>query len=243
LNASSPVLRVRGLSRRVGRPGSLRTVVDDISFEFNRERIYTILGPSGAGKSSFLRLLNRLDEPTGGEIDVDGKPQREYPPCELRRRVGYLFQTPHLFPGTVQDNLSYASDGLPERQARHLLQQVHLKSAMLGNPADTLSVGEKQRVAIARLLATGPFIVLLDEPTAALDPAHTAGIEQLIKSLVDHDGLTVIMVTHAPEQALRMGGESLLLAAGKLVEHGPCDQVVNHPRTELGRMYASRQLK
>jgi len=243
LSTSEPVLKLENLSRHVVESGKTKPIINNISFEFERNKIYTILGPSGAGKSSLLRLINRLDEPTVGRIIVDGKLQCDYFPCELRRMVGYLFQTPHLFPGTVRDNLLYARDGLTDEQIRDLAVQSHLKSEMINRSADSLSVGEKQRVALARLLATEPTIALLDEPTSALDPAHTADIERLITELANGSGLTVVMVTHTPEQALRMGGESLLLVSGMLVEHGPCDQVVNHPQTEPGRMYQRKELR
>ncbi|HUV29817.1 MAG TPA: phosphate ABC transporter ATP-binding protein [Acidobacteriota bacterium] len=238
-----PVLTLQKVSRRVGPPEDGREIVSDVSCDIERGGIYTVLGPSGAGKSSLLRLINRLDEPTGGEITFEGKAQRDYSPCELRRKIGYLFQTPHLFPETVTDNLRFAQADLSEDQLRVLIEQVHLKADMLARSGESLSVGEKQRVALARLLATGPTVVLLDEPTSALDPSYTAGIEDLIKELVSKGGLTVIMVTHHPEQALRMGGESLFLVAGRLVESGPADQVVNHPQTELGRRYKNRDLK
>ncbi len=243
MRTSRPVLRLRNLSRRIGHTDNTRIIIDSVSFDFERQKIYTILGPSGAGKSSLLRLINRLDEPTGGEVTLEGKPQCDYSPCDLRRKVGYLFQTPHLFPGSVRDNLLYACSDLSEEEIRTLAEQSHLKTEMVDRSADALSVGEKQRVALARLLATKPTLALLDEPTSALDPAHTAGIESLIRELANQRGLTVIMVTHTPEQALRMGGESLLLVSGRLAEHGPCDRVVNYPQTESGRMYQRKELR
>lgn len=238
----SPLLSALNLSRTVGPPPGKR-IIDDFTFDFFPGNIYTILGPSGAGKSSLLRLINRLDEPTGGEIIFQGKKQPDYSPCELRCRIGYLFQTPHLFPGSVADNIGYASPSLlPERLAA-LIEQVHLDGELLTGTAERLSLGEKQRVALARLLATDPTIVLLDEPTSALDPSHTAGIENLIGELVRERSLTVIMVTHHPEQALRMGGDSLLLVAGRLIEYGPAKQIVERPQTELGRRFKDKVLR
>ena len=242
MSESEPVLTLRNLSRTVGGSGG-KTIVDNITFDFERGRIYTILGPSGAGKSSLLRLINRLDEPSSGEIVFDSKGQCDYSPCELRRRIGCLFQTPHLFPGNVADNIRYAREDLTEDRVVALIEQVGLHREMLPESGERLSVGEKQRVALARLLATEPAVVLLDEPTSALDPSHTAGIEKLIKEMANSIKLTVIMVTHHPEQALRMGGEALLLVSGMLVEHGAAEQVVNDPQTDLGRRYKNKELK
>ena len=242
MTVPAPVLELRGLSRTIDAPDG-KVIIDDFSFSFLRGNIYTILGPSGAGKSSLLRLINRLDEPTGGEVIFDSKVQGEYSPCQLRRKIGYLFQTPHLFPGGVEENIRFANSSISTDKLRTLVDHVHLSPELLSVPGEKLSVGEQQRVALARLLATGPMVVLLDEPTSALDPSHTEGIENLIRELADSGELTVIMVTHNPEQALRMGGESLLLVSGRLVEHGSAEQVVRHPKTELGRRYQSRELR
>ena len=239
----TPLLSLKDVSRTVDSDGERKKLVDGFSFEFEAGRIYTILGPSGAGKSSLLRLINRLDEPTGGEIIISGQRQTDYQPSELRRKIGFLFQTPHLFSGTVADNIRYARADLEEERIYSLASHVHIDRAMLFKSSETLSVGEKQRVAIARLLACEPTIVLLDEPTSALDPSHTAGIERLVKELVESDGLTAIMVTHSPEQALRMQGESILMADGILVEHGEAEQVVNNPRTDIGIQYQKKELR
>jgi len=217
-------------------------VVDDISHAFQTGRIYTVLGPSGAGKSSLLRLLNRLDEPTSGEVVFDGRDYRQLPPPELRRKVGYLFQVPHLFSGTVAENVRYARPNLDDNAINELLMLSSFKLDKRDQAIDNLSVGEQQRVALARLLATEPTVMLLDEPTAALDPTYTDLIEKAIRRIVDEKGVTAIMVSHHPEQARRMHGEGLLLVGGQLVETGPVDALLDHPRTDLGRRYVNREL-
>ncbi len=237
--AKSYILETRSLSRIVNDT----IIVDKFTYAFTSGNIHIIIGPSGAGKSSLLRLLNRLDEPTSGEVLFHGKPTTEYSPCQLRCKIGYLFQTPHMFPGTVRDNLLYARNTLQEDDVNRLLEQVQIAPELVDMDVDTLSVGQKQRVALGRLLATEPEIVLLDEPTSALDPTYTEAIELTIKDIVNHTNLTVLMVTHNPEQALRMGGEGLLLVNGKLIESGPCEQIINNPATELGKMYRERKLK
>lgn len=238
---ADPVLESIQLSRVVQQADIRRTLVSDVSYVFREGNCYSIIGSSGAGKTSFLRLLNRLDEPTGGVVRLQGREFREYAPCELRRQVGFLFQTPHMFPGTVDENLRYADAELTASEVDDLLEKVALSPSRRDELATRLSLGEQQRVALARLLACGPSVLLLDEPTSSLDPAATKTIEKLISSLVDDDRLTAIFVTHSPEQAVRIGGESLLFAGSRLVEAGPVEQVVCNPGTEAGRRYRDRE--
>lgn len=236
------ILEIRDLVREVCTDHGQLRVVDNISFAFETGRIYTVLGPSGAGKSSLLRLLNRLDEPTSGEVVFDGRDYRQLPPPELRRKVGYLFQVPHLFAGTVAENVRYAQPNLDDNAINELLKLSSFKVDKRDQAIDNLSVGEQQRVALARLLATEPTVMLLDEPTAALDPTYTDLIEKAISRIADEKGVTMIMVSHNPEQARRMHGEGLLLVGGQLVETGPVEELLDHPHTELGRKYANREL-
>lgn len=240
---SDSILDIVNLTRTVVQDGQSLTVVNDISYSFKKNRIYTIIGPSGAGKSSLLRLINRLDEPTRGKVLFHGKEHCDYQPGELRQKIGYLFQTPHLFEGTVRDNLLYASDKLTDDHIKFLTNQAQIRPEQIDRPTTNLSVGEKQRVAIARLLATCPEVILLDEPTSALDPSYTEAIEQLIVDIVPKGDLTAIVVTHHPEQALRIGQEALLMVGGKLVESGDIIQVINDPQSEQGKLYKRKQLK
>ncbi len=235
----SVIIQTENLTRKI----KDKTIIDNFTFAFEDHHIYNILGPSGAGKSSLLRLLNRLDEPSGGSILIRGKNQCEFKPSEIRRRVGYLFQTPYLFSETVRDNLLYADDRLSESQMKEHIEAVHLTGDFLDTPIDNLSIGEQQRVALARLLALNPDILLLDEPTSALDPTATEAIEKLVREIVDQSKFTVIFITHNPQQAIRMGGRSLLMVKGKLIESGDSEQVVNSPRTEMGKLYKERKLQ
>lgn len=243
MNSTSAILEIKNLVREVPTRNGPKTIVRNISYTFEKGRIYNILGPSGAGKSSFLRLLNRLDEPTRGQVVFMGNSYDQCPACGLRRQIGYLFQTPYLFPGTVRENLLYAEDKLTEEDIRHLVKQCRIPPDIIDDSVENLSIGEKQRIALARLLAMKPEVILLDEPTSALDPTYTRAIENLIKSIVGETRVTVIMVTHNPEQALRMGGLALLLVAGELVETGTVDEVVNNPGTETGRRYKDKELQ
>ena len=236
------IIETRDLSREIARDGTTVRTVDSVSYKFNKGLIHNIVGPSGAGKSSFLRLLNRLDEATGGEALFYDRRLQSYDPTELRKKISMLFQTPYLFPGTVRDNLSYCCPEKAKLNAENLLERVGLRSEFADKNADSLSVGEKQRVAIARSLVQEPEVLLLDEPTSALDPASSRKIEELILSLAKDLCLTVIIVTHNPEQALRLGGRALLLVGGRLIESGGANEVLTDPTTEEGRKYINREL-
>lgn len=240
MSNSSIIIEARRLSRSVLDRGKTREIVSDVSFAFRAGELYTVLGESGAGKSSLLRLLNRLDEPDSGTVVFDGKDYREYAPCGLRLQVGFLFETPYLFPLTVADNLLYADPELTPSQCERLLEQSGLPADYYDKEVITLSSGERQRVAIARLLATNPKVLLLDEPTSRLDPRGTDLIERLVLSLVDKAGLCVIMVTHFLEQAVRLGGQSLLMSGGRIVESGPSAHILRNPSSDEGRAYIEK---
>lgn len=175
-------------------------IVDGFHARIPADGLTAIVGPSGSGKTTLLRLLNRLDDPDGGTVLFDGKDVREYDVLELRRRVQLVGQVPVPFPGTVVDNVG---PGWEE-----LLPRVGLPVGLATRPADVLSVGEAQRMCLARSLARHPEALVLDEPTSALDTASKGGIEALIRSLAD-DGLTVVMVTHDPRQATELADRVL----------------------------------
>ena len=233
------ILELRQVTRTIGD----KHIIDDFSAGFKKGQIYTIIGPSGAGKSSLLRLLNRLDDPTAGEILFHDINISEFPPTRLRCKIGYLFQTPHMFEGTIRDNFFYAECARTDETAHRLADLVQIDRSLIDADTEPLSVGQKQRVALGRLLATNPEIALLDEPTSALDPSITEAIETTVRGIVARTNLTVIWVTHHPDQALRMNGETLLMVQGRLIESGPSREVINNPSTLLGKRYQSRELR
>jgi len=235
------ILKAENVFRAVAKNGMSIKTVNGISYEFHKGTIYNIVGPSGSGKTSFLRLLNRLDDPTEGLITFRDKPLDLYPPTELRQKVSMLFQSPYLFEGTVRENLKYCCQH-DDKPINDILPQVGLKADIVDKQAEDISGGEKQRVALARALLLNPEILLLDEPTASLDPTLSQSIEKLILRLTEDLCLTTIMVTHDPEQARRLGGHTLLLVEGKLVETGPTERVLNNPETDLARKYINREL-
>ena len=167
-------------------------IIDHFSAVVPAKGLTVIVGSSGAGKTTLVRLLNRLDDPDGGVVLFEGRDVRDYDVLELRRRVQSVGQLPVTFPGSVADNVG--------GKTADLLTRVGLDPMLADREADRLSVGEAQRMALARSLALSPDVLALDEPTSALDVANKAGIERLIRELAD-SGLTVVMVSHDPRHA------------------------------------------
>ena len=175
--------------------------------------VTVLAGPSGAGKSTLLRLLNRLDDPVAGEIRWRGRALSEWAPTELRRQVAMVFQRPPLFSGTVLENLRVASADVDVERAGHVLEHVGLDPELLGQDAESLSGGEAQRMCVARALLTEPAVLLADEPTAALDRAARATVEDLGRMLAD-SGVAVIWVSHDTDQLRRLADHVIVLADG-----------------------------
>jgi putative ABC transport system ATP-binding protein len=217
------ILQTANLSRVLG----AKRLVDDVSIQVYQGDVIAITGPSGAGKSSFLRLLNRLDEPTGGTVLLEGQDYRTIPPQELRRRVGMVLQAPHLFPGTVAGNIRFGPAQRGETQSldfiERLLEQVNL-AGFANRDVRNLSGGEAQRVSLARTLANKPQILLLDEPTSALDETTEADVEALICDIIRDRNLSCLMVTHDTAQAQRMASHLMVMEAGRLVQFAPSEE-------------------
>jgi ABC-type methionine transport system ATPase subunit len=219
------------------------TILDGISLAVPTGRITALIGPSGAGKTSLIRLLNRLDDPVSGWIEYGGRRLVDYPVRELRRRVGFVFQTPVIFPGTVRDNLAVAGRlaGLGEEQietrARVALAYAELDAELADREGDRLSVGQKQRVNIARALMTAPEALLMDEPTSALDPETADRFLETVLHLSRRHGLTVIMVTHRLSEARRASDYTVMLEAGRVVEVGETAEIFRAPREARTREF------
>jgi putative ABC transport system ATP-binding protein len=224
-------LEPQHLSRAI--PG--KVLVNDISVQVQRGEILAVVGPSGAGKSSFVRLLNRLDEPTGGTVLLDDQDYYELEPRELRRRVGMVMQMAYLFPGTVANNIAFGPQQrgqpiLPD-QVEALLDRVGLRGYG-ERDVSNLSGGEAQRVSLARTLANQPEVLLLDEPTSALDDASERGIEELVQSVIRERSMTCVIITHDMAQAVRIADRTMIIDAGKLVIIGPTEEVL-HAQSNL----------
>ena len=176
-----------------------------------------LVGPSGAGKSTVLRLLDRLEVPTSGEVRFRGRALDDLDVLALRRRVGMVFQRPAPFPGTVRDNLLVADPDADEEALTAALHAARLDAAFLDRPADELSGGEAQRMCLARTLVTRPEVLLMDEPTSALDPEATRRLERTARRLAG-EGHELVWVTHDLEQAHRLGGEIVVLIDGRVAD-------------------------
>lgn len=218
-------LETESLTRVVdGKP-----IVDSISLHVQESDVHAIIGPSGAGKSSFLRLLNRLDEPTDGTVYLDGMDYRKIDPRELRRRVGLISQESALLPGSVRENIAMSDRiqemAIDEQRVTRLLDRMRLPGYEKRNVSD-LSGGERQRVSIARTLYVDPEVVLLDEPTAHLDTATEAKIEELLAELIRDNGVTCILVTHDTAQARRLGDRIVRFEDGRITAEGTPEEVI-----------------
>lgn len=202
-------------------------ILKNITIDIPCEGITALAGPSGSGKSTLLRLLNRLDDPTGGTIALDGEPLTSFEPSALRRRVGMVFQKAPVFDGDVLDNLRVADPTVTEAGAVHVLEHVGLSPALLSRRASDLSGGEAQRMCVARALLTEPSVLLADEPTAALDRSARRTIEDLGLE-VAAGGVPIVWVTHDTEQLRRLADHAMVLVAGRVVAFGHVDELSEH---------------
>ncbi len=222
----APILSAQHLGRTV----DALAIVKDVTVEVRAGEVLAVVGPSGSGKTSFLRLLNRLDEPTSGTVFFQGRDCREIAPRELRRQIGMVTQRPFLFPGTVFDNLRFGpqqwGSPLTSGNAELLLKRVGLEGYARRDTSN-LSGGEAQRVSLARALANRPTVLLLDEPTSALDEQSKAGVEMLVRDIIRDTHLTCVIVTHDRHQAARLADRVMLMEAGRVTRLGAVDEVLH----------------
>jgi len=223
-------------------------VLKGINLDVHRGKVTALIGPSGCGKTTLLRCLNRLSELTkganvSGHIRLEGQEILDMDPMLLRRQVGMVFQKPNPFPMSVRENVLYGI-----KAAKLAVDQAEVVKASLGKAAIwdelkdrlednafRLSVGQQQRVCIARTLATSPSVILMDEPAAALDPSSASKVEASINSF--RGDYTVVIVTHNMQQALRVSDYTVFLFLGEVVEFGETAQVFNDPQRPETREY------
>lgn len=243
-------IAVQSLSKSFGG----QPVLKDISFRISKGETTVLLGSSGAGKSTLLRMLNLLETPDTGQLEIAGMSfnfQKDFQKktdkhlhkqaCALRRKVGMVFQQYHLWPHmTVLDNLTEAPtlQGLPKEEAREkargLLERMGLPDKADAWPS-SLSGGQQQRVAIARALMLSPDILLFDEPTAALDPAITNQVVEIINELRD-SGITMVVVTHEVDFARKIASRVVYMEDGRIVEEGTSEHFAR-PQTDAFKAY------
>lgn len=229
------------LTKRFG----AQVVVDDISFEVAAGETLVLLGPSGCGKTTLLKTLNRLIEPDGGTIELNGRDVRQQRPEELRRGIGYVIQQVGLLPHlTVAQNVGLVPGLLGQPAAATaarttaLLDRLHLPAARFGPmlPAQ-LSGGQQQRVGLARALAADPPVILLDEPFGALDPITRAAVRRDFRELDELRRKTVVLVTHDVQEAFELADRILLLDKGKIQQLGPPRELLLRPASAFVRSF------
>ncbi len=223
-----------------------RTVLDVEKLGVRRGEILGLVGPSGAGKSTLLRLLGFLELPAAGEMRYQGQPLSDtWPDLDLRRRVTMVFQNPHLLRRSVSDNVSYVLDLRGRKNDRHEVARMLAKLGLedlASAQARTLSGGEAQRVALARALILKPDVLLLDEPTANLDPYNIKLIEAIVRRSNEEDGTTVIIVTHNIFQARRLAHRVGLLLSSKLVEVAQTETFFTNPQNQQTAAFVNGEM-
>ena len=230
------IIEVKNLHKRFGANEVLRGINTTVS----RGEVIAIIGPSGCGKSTFLRSLNLLEQPTDGQMLLDGIDitSKEVNINEMRQRVGMVFQQFNLFPNmTIKRNIMLApvelgkmTNAEASAKADELLERIGLADKADSYP-DSLSGGQKQRVAIARALAMSPEVLLFDEPTSALDPEMVGEVLNLMKD-VAAEGMTMMVVTHEMAFAREVANRVLFFSEGNITEEGKPEDVFGHPKSE-----------
>ena len=224
------------------------TVLNGIDLSVNKGDVICIVGPSGCGKSTFLRCLTRLEEPSGGEVLLDGEPVTDHNINAIRSRMGMVFQHFNLFPHmTVKKNITFApvllkkkSKEEADRQAMALLERIGLADKADAYPS-MLSGGQKQRIAIVRALAMDPEVLLFDEPTSALDPEMVGEVLELMKTLAK-DGMTMLVVTHEMGFAREVASRVIFIDNGKIQEDKPPQEFFSNPENPRLRDFLSKVL-
>ena len=210
----------KAVFRKVNNTRVRTQIISSLDLRVNKGELVSIMGASGSGKSTLLRLINRLSEIDSGIILLNGNDIRSHVPMELRRKIGMVFQVPVVFKGSVRDNLVFGiklwggNTGIET-----ISSDAGIPEDLLDADAGQLSIGEKQRVCIARALANQPEILLLDEPTSSLDALSAERIEKLLLGLQKERDMTILWVTHEKEQVERIGGRRLILRDGRLGDY------------------------
>lgn len=238
------MIKVEHLSKLFGKIKA----VDDISFAVKEHENLILLGTSGCGKTTTLKMINRLIEPTGGKIFIDGKAILEQPPELLRRGIGYALQNNGLFPHyTVAENIAIVPQLLKwdkrriERRISELFEKLHLSPDCLHVYPAELSGGQQQRVGLARALVADPAVLLMDEPFGALDNVTRSKIHSEFKALDELKRKTIIMVTHDVQEAYELGDRICLMDQGKIIQDGTPAELLFNPANDFVRDFLNDQ--
>lgn len=251
---SLPIFQVNKLNMYYG----VSRALNEINMEIAPRRVTALIGPSGCGKSTFLRCLNRMNDrikgaSVQGEVLLDGENiyTPDYDLALLRQRVGMVFQKPNPFPKSVYDNVAFGPRVLGMVQSKVQLSDIVEKSLAqaalwedvkdhLADDALALSLGQQQRLCIARVLAVQPDVILMDEPASALDPIATTKIEDLIDELKVF--YTIVIVTHNMQQAARVSDYTGFFWLGELIEFSETPEMFTHPKMELTETYITGRM-
>lgn len=226
-----------------------KSVLEHLNLKIPRGEFVTMIGSSGSGKTTALKMVNRLIEPTSGDVLVDGRNVHDADPIQLRRNIGYAIQGSVLFPHmTVEENISYVPNLLNKhdhertrKAVRTWMDIVGLSKDLLERYPSELSGGQQQRVGIARALAASPDILLMDEPFGAVDEITRGQLQVEISRIHRETGITVMFVTHDIGEALRLGTHVLVLDEGKAQQYGAPEEILARPATAFVEQLVSRQ--
>lgn len=243
------MISIEGLSKIFTLNKKNITAVDDLTLNIKEGEIYGVIGYSGAGKSTFVRLLNRLEEPTAGKVMIGNQEITALKAKELRlarQEIGMIFQHFNLlWSRTVEDNIAFpleiagVSKADRSRRVQELINLVGLKGREKSYPSQ-LSGGQKQRVGIARALANNPKVLLCDEATSALDPETTNSILNLLVDINEKLGLTIILITHEMHVIRKICNQVAVMEQGKIVEQGPVLEVFTHPKKPVTKKFVEQ---
>jgi len=224
-------------------PGAERPAVDVVNLAVGRGEFLVLIGPSGCGKTTTLSMINRLEEPTSGEIEIDGADIRKVDPVALRRQIGFIFQDVGLFPHlSAGDNAGITLKLLRKppleisRRTDEVLEQVRLSPTEYRDRYPSmLSGGQRQRVGVARALAAKPSIMLMDEPFGALDPLVRDDLASDYRTSHDALGLTTVLVTHDMTEALLLADRIAVMREGRLIQVAPPRELIASPADDFVR--------
>lgn len=238
------MIKVQKLSKHFGKVKA----VDEISFDVKEHENLILLGTSGCGKTTTLKMINRLIEPSAGNISIDGKNIFEQSPEILRRGIGYVLQNNGLFPHyTVAENIAIVPQLLKwdkkrtEKRVAELLEKLHLTKDYLNIYPNELSGGQQQRVGLARALVADPAVLLMDEPFGALDNVTRSKIHAEFKALDELKRKTIIMVTHDVQEAFELGDHICLMDQGKIVQDGTPADLLFNPKNNFVKEFLQEQ--
>jgi len=248
MTIENPHISVQGLNVQIGN----NHILKDINIDIPNKKVTSIIGPSGCGKTTLLKTFNRLLDNTSdvkitGKVLVDG--ENIYDPnieiTHIRKKMGLLSQRPYPLPMSIYDNIAYGPriHGNPKKKDLDILVEDQLKNVglweevkdRLNTPATRLSIGQQQRLCLARGLAVGPEIILGDESTSALDPLSTHIIEDLFMKLKEN--YSIVLVTHILRQAARVSDYIIFVYMGRIIEYGPAEQILKDPQEQLTKEY------